>query len=110
MTDSFPKSQKGWHVVNPTTLGDRFAATLKEWLTPKEFAEMKRRNETDPTYANLSCASHSDQCCVLDLEALCQPRTRSAVRCGSRRPGMDRARHLGMRDPRSDEVAAKACP
>jgi hypothetical protein len=58
MTDSFPKSQKGWHVVNPTTLGDRFAATLKEWLTPEEFAEMKRRNETDPTYANLSCASH----------------------------------------------------
>jgi hypothetical protein len=58
MTDSFPNTQKGWLGVNPTTLGDRFAATLKEWLTPKEFAEMKRRNETDPTYANLSCASH----------------------------------------------------
>jgi hypothetical protein len=43
MTDSFPKSQKGWHVVDPTTLGDRFAATLKEWLTPEEFEEMKRR-------------------------------------------------------------------
>jgi hypothetical protein len=58
MADTFPKSPKGWHGVNPTTLGDRFAATLKEWLTPEEFAEMKRLNETDPSYANLSCASH----------------------------------------------------
>jgi hypothetical protein len=39
-------------------LADRFAAVLKEWLTPQEFAEMKRRNETDPTYADSACASH----------------------------------------------------
>jgi hypothetical protein len=58
MTDSSPKSRKDWHTVNPATLGDRFAATLRGWLTPEEFAEMKRRNETDPAYANLSCASH----------------------------------------------------
>jgi hypothetical protein len=58
MTDSSPKSQNDWHGVSPTTLGDRFAATLKEWLPPEEFAEMKRRNETDPNNASISCASH----------------------------------------------------
>lgn len=38
-------------------LADAFAAVLAEWLTPGEFAEMRRRNATSP-YGDLCCASH----------------------------------------------------
>lgn len=37
-------------------IADQFAAVLREWLTPVEFAEMKRLNET-PEYAVDICAS-----------------------------------------------------
>lgn len=39
-------------------LAHRFAAVLKAWLTPAEFAEMQRRNSHDPRYIGLCCASH----------------------------------------------------
>lgn len=39
-------------------IADRFAEVLRSWLTPDEFAEMKRLNET-PEYADGCCASHN---------------------------------------------------
>ena len=41
-----------------SALADRFAATLREWLTPAEFAEMKALNET-AEYQDGICASHN---------------------------------------------------
>lgn len=42
-------------------LAERFAAILKEWLTAEQWADMKRKNETDPRYTGGVCASH-DYC------------------------------------------------
>lgn len=39
-------------------LAESFGETLRQWLTPDEFAEMKHRNESDPAYADKACASH----------------------------------------------------
>lgn len=39
-------------------IATKFVATLREWLTAEEFAEMKVLNETDPTYKGDCCASH----------------------------------------------------
>jgi len=41
-----------------TLIADRFAEVLRAWLTPQEFAEMKRLNET-PEYQSGICASHN---------------------------------------------------
>jgi hypothetical protein len=41
-------------------LADRFAAELREWLSPAQFAEMKAKNAT-PAYASGCCAS-ADYC------------------------------------------------
>jgi hypothetical protein len=43
-----------------TTIAEAFSEVLREWLTPDEFAEMKRLNESDPDYADGgACASHN---------------------------------------------------
>ena len=46
-----------WNEALAYMLAERFAAILRDELGPKTFAEIKRRNETDPAYAT-SCASH----------------------------------------------------
>lgn len=46
-------------MTDPRAIGDRFAATLREWLTPAEVAQMRARNAT-AAYAG-ACASH-DYC------------------------------------------------
>lgn len=40
-------------------LADRFAKALREWLTPRQFAEMVRLNSSDPAFAGGCCASHN---------------------------------------------------
>ena len=39
-------------------IAEAFAEIMRQWLTRDEFAEMKRRNETDSAYAGAACASH----------------------------------------------------
>lgn len=41
-----------------SALADRFAATLRKWLSPAEFSEMKALNET-AEYREDICASHN---------------------------------------------------
>lgn len=38
-------------------IGEHFAATLRGWLTPQEFAQMRERNASGD-YSDDSCASH----------------------------------------------------
>jgi hypothetical protein len=42
-------------------IAEAFGEVMRQWLTPAEFAEMKRRNETEAAYAEGACASH-DYC------------------------------------------------
>lgn len=42
-----------------TKIAEAFAEVMKQWLSPAEFAEMKRANETDETYSGGVCASHN---------------------------------------------------
>jgi hypothetical protein len=41
-----------------TAIAEAFSEVMRQWLSPAEFAEMKRRNECDPAYAGKCCASH----------------------------------------------------
>lgn len=41
-----------------TAIAEAFAEVMRQWLSKDEFAEMKRRNESDPTYSGKVCASH----------------------------------------------------
>lgn len=44
--------------LTPETLADTFAAKLREWLSPEQFAEMMKRNAL-PEYKDIgACASH----------------------------------------------------
>lgn len=47
-----------WNDALVALIGERFAAVLREWLSPKDFAEMKRLNQT-PAFAAGCCASHN---------------------------------------------------
>ena len=53
----------GWTIadLDPSDLADRFANVLRKWLSQREFAEMKHRNETDPVFSEEggACASQS---------------------------------------------------
>lgn len=42
-----------------TQIAEAFAEVMRQWLSPTEFDEMKRLNETDPTYSGGCCASHN---------------------------------------------------
>src|SRR6185312_9235327 len=53
-------STDDWDAALAFILGERFAATLKAWLPPAEFAAMKAKNKT-PEYAAGVCASAD--CC-----------------------------------------------
>ena len=44
-----------------TAIAEAFGEVMRQWLLPAEFAAMKHKNETDPTYAGGACASH-DYC------------------------------------------------
>jgi hypothetical protein len=41
-----------------TAIAEAFAEVMRQWLSPAEFAEMKRRNESGGIYASGACASH----------------------------------------------------
>ena len=41
-----------------TAIAEAFGEVMRQWLTPAEFAEMKRCNETEAAYAGGACASH----------------------------------------------------
>ncbi len=41
----------------PAQIAEKFAAVLRRWLSPGEFAEMRKRNQTS-AYASGCCASH----------------------------------------------------
>jgi hypothetical protein len=41
-----------------TAIAEAFGEVMRQWLTPAEFTEMKRRNETEAAYAGGACASH----------------------------------------------------
>jgi hypothetical protein len=46
----------------PSAIADRFVEVLRSWLAPEEFAEMKRRNESEPEYADGRACASQDFC------------------------------------------------